>query len=74
MVVIMFHIRDDNRAGQQSYCGDCQHNIRAASGFDFAHRRHRVHDLIRGSLEIKAEIPALATMNPSTILAGEKPT
>jgi len=25
-------------------------DIRAASGFDFAHRRHRVHDLIKGSL------------------------
>jgi len=24
-------------------------DIKAASGFDFAHRRHRVHDLFRGS-------------------------
>jgi len=35
------------------YCGDSQSRSwanRAASGFDFAHRKNRVHDLIRGSI------------------------
>jgi len=35
-----------------SLCSDYQRSwaSRDASGFDFAHRRHRVHDLIRSSL------------------------